>query len=203
MSSWLARSLANSLRLDDDDIVTDSSTTNQHQHNNALIRSQLEQHQEEDEEQYDDDETHGRGGVKEDLDEIKQTLTRQFWGMASFLAPPPTISQSDHNFPEQQQQQQHVDDAVISNQSSDMENGIIRGDDPDPNSNTFGSDSEREQEFDIPSAVGITEEVLTFAMNIAMHPETWLDFPIDEEDDTDGNLIQSNISSFLSSISSF
>ncbi|WJX35304.1 hypothetical protein P8452_23316 [Trifolium repens] len=187
MSSWLARSLANSLRLDDDiqnDTVTVSSPTNQHQHNNALIRSQLE----EEEQQYDDDdddETQGRGGVKEDLDEIKQTLTRQFWGMASFLAPPPTISQSDHNFPEQQQQQQHVDDAVISNQSSDMENGIIRGDDPDPNSNTFGSDSEREQEFDIPSAVGITEEVLTFAMNIAMHPETWLDFPIDEEDDTD------------------
>jgi hypothetical protein len=207
MSSWLARSLANSLRLDDDDIVTDSSTTNQHQHNNALIRSQLEQHQEEDEEQYDDDETHGRGGVKEDLDEIKQTLTRQFWGMASFLAPPPTISQSDHNLPEQDfQQQQHVDDAVISNQSSDMENGIIHGDDdPDPNSNTFGSDSEREQDLDTQCAVGITEEVLTFAMNIAMHPETWLDFPIDEEDDTDGNLIFNQpyhlfYSSFLSSI---
>jgi hypothetical protein len=114
--------------------------------------------------------------------------------MASFLAPPPTISQSDHNLPEQDfQQQQHVDDAVISNQSSDMENGIIHGDDdPDPNSNTFGSDSEREQDLDTQCAVGITEEVLTFAMNIAMHPETWLDFPIDEEDDTDGNLIQSS-----------
>ncbi|GAU31159.1 hypothetical protein TSUD_315840 [Trifolium subterraneum] len=190
MSSWLARSLANSLRLDQDDdndniqndTVTDSSTTtsptNQHQqHNNNALRSELEQNQDE-EEQYDDDETQGRGGgVKEDLDEIKQTLTRQFWGMASFLAPPPTtISQSD-------QQQQIVDDAVISNQSSDMENGIV----PHPNLNTFGSDSEGEPEQDLhilQSAVGITEEVLTFAMNIAMHPETWLDFPIDEEDDT-------------------
>ncbi|KAM1788116.1 hypothetical protein ACFX11_038443 [Malus domestica] len=32
-------------------------------------------------------------------------------------------------------------------------------------------------------AVGITEEVLAFARNIAMHLETWLDFPLDEEED--------------------
>ena len=33
--------------------------------------------------------------------------------------------------------------------------------------------------------VGITDEVLAFARNIGMHPETWLDFPIDEEEDLD------------------
>lgn len=39
------------------------------------------------------------------------------------------------------------------------------------------------------SAVGITEEVLTFARNISMHPETWLDFPLfNDEDDLDGKL---------------
>ncbi|KAM1237190.1 hypothetical protein ACFX13_038928 [Malus domestica] len=32
-------------------------------------------------------------------------------------------------------------------------------------------------------AVEITEEVLAFARNIAMHLETWLDFPLDEEED--------------------
>lgn len=167
MSSWFARSLANSLRIDDDDdiqndVVTESPTTSQ-QDNNAIEEN---------------DETLQGRGVKEDLDEIKQTLTRQFWGMASFLAPPPsTISQS-------QQEDEH---AVISNQNSEMEQGVFRRDDPEPNSNTFGSDSEgeHEREFDIQCAVGITEEVLTFAMNIAMHPETWLDFPIDEEDDND------------------
>ncbi|KAL5074656.1 hypothetical protein RYX36_013640 [Vicia faba] len=200
MSSWLARSLANSLRFDDDgnienDVVTDPPTTSprispqqNESQDNAIIESQLQHHDEDD-----DDETQGRG-VKEDLDEIKQTLTRQFWGMASFLAPPPTTSQSDHSFSDKRQQQQEenehqpqFDEAVIFNQSLDMEQGALREDDPDPNSNTFGSDSEggREPEFDIPSAVGITEEVLTFALNIAMHPETWLDFPIDEEDDTD------------------
>ena len=33
--------------------------------------------------------------------------------------------------------------------------------------------------------VRITDEVLAFARNIGMHLETWLDFPIDEEEDLD------------------
>lgn len=34
------------------------------------------------------------------------------------------------------------------------------------------------------AVVGLTDEVVAFANNIAMHPETWLDFPLpdDEED---------------------
>lgn len=35
-------------------------------------------------------------------------------------------------------------------------------------------------------AVALTDEVVAFANNIAMHPETWLDFPLPEEDDKDG-----------------
>jgi hypothetical protein len=35
-------------------------------------------------------------------------------------------------------------------------------------------------------AVALTDEVVTFADNIAMHPETWLDFPSLEEEDDDG-----------------
>ncbi|CAM6085180.1 unnamed protein product [Calypogeia fissa] len=34
-------------------------------------------------------------------------------------------------------------------------------------------------------AVGLTEPVVTFARNIAMHPETWLDFPLTEDDADD------------------
>ena len=33
--------------------------------------------------------------------------------------------------------------------------------------------------------VRITDEVLAFVRNIGMHLETWLDFPIDEEEDLD------------------
>lgn len=199
MSTWLARSLANSLLLDGDgnnenDIVTESPTTSpKNYHQDNALGSQFEQ---EEEKRHHHDETQGRG-VKEDLDEIKQTLTRQFWGMASFLAPPPTISQSDHSVSQSDsEQQEQVDDVVISNQSFDVEQIALHGDDPEPNSVSIGSESEgdREPEFDFQCAVGITEEVLTFAMNIAMHPETWLDFPIDEEDDTEGsNLLRSTL----------
>ncbi|KAJ4895582.1 BSD domain-containing protein [Raphanus sativus] len=34
-------------------------------------------------------------------------------------------------------------------------------------------------------AVALTDEVLAFARNIAMHPETWLDFPLDPDEDLD------------------
>ncbi|CAH8355964.1 unnamed protein product [Eruca vesicaria subsp. sativa] len=33
--------------------------------------------------------------------------------------------------------------------------------------------------------VAVNDEVLAFARNIAMHPETWLDFPLDPEEDLD------------------
>lgn len=33
--------------------------------------------------------------------------------------------------------------------------------------------------------VGVTEEVVMFARDIAMHPETWLDFPLPRDDDED------------------
>lgn len=217
--SWLARSLANSLRLDDDDrynendVVSDPPTTSPRNYSQQQQQHQLQENElaSEIEEEENNDETEGRG-VKEDLDEIKQTLTRQFWGMASFLAPPPTTSesdpssfvsnQSDHSLSdnEQQQQQQQLDDAVNSNQSSDMEQVALGADDPDPNLSAFGSDSEGnlEPECDLQNAVGITEEVLTFATNIAMHPETWLDFPIDEEDDTDGKSSSINLRKSIS-----
>ena len=59
----------------------------------------------------------------------------------------------------------------------------------DPNlvgSEEVGYEESDSEECDLLCSVGITEEVLAFARNIAMHPETWLDFPIDEEEDTDG-----------------
>ncbi|XP_061372025.1 uncharacterized protein LOC133314555 [Gastrolobium bilobum] len=208
--SWLARSLANSLRLDGDgddenDIALDPPTTSSGSYPQHQRQPQENALGSEEDEEGDDEETQGRG-VKEDLDEIKQTLTRQFWGMASFLAPPPTGSQSDDPTPasapfisnqfdysvsENGNEQQEVFDAAISNQSysSDVEQGTFPVDDPNPDPNlvSFGSDSEgnREPECALERAVGITEEVLAFAMNISMHPETWLDFPIDEEEDTE------------------
>lgn len=183
--SWLARSFANSLRLDGDvddenDIVLDPPTTSsrdpaqqQHEARENAFGSEAEE----------DEETQDRAGVKEDLDEIKQTLTRQFWGMASFLAPPPSDSHSPSD-PSSFVSDQSNHRAVSPNEELQLDEAAISN---HSNSVSVGSDSEGDFGLE-QRAVGITEEVLVFAMNIAMHPETWLDFPIDEEDDTDGNL---------------
>lgn len=190
--SWLARSFANSLRLDGDvddenDIVLDPPTTSsreppQQQHE---ARENAFGSEEAEEEEDDDEETQERGGVKEDLDEIKETLTRQFWGMASFLAPPPSDSHShSQSDPSSFVSDQSNHRAVSPNEELQLDEAAISN---HSNSVSVGSDSEGDFGLE-QRAVGITEEVLVFAMNIAMHPETWLDFPIDEEDDTDGNL---------------
>ncbi|CAD6341484.1 unnamed protein product [Miscanthus lutarioriparius] len=45
-------------------------------------------------------------------------------------------------------------------------------------------EEEVEEDWDV---IGITEEVLAFATNIARHPETWLDFPLlHDDDESDG-----------------
>ncbi|KAM3688499.1 hypothetical protein ACJW31_10G154800 [Castanea mollissima] len=183
--SWLARSLANSLRIDDDDDDTDandedeendvaseypndsdpspSSTTKlSHQDNNGGLESEEAQSR----------------GVKEDLSELKLTLTRQLWGVASFLAPPPPPSSSSQSQP--------------SSPSAHSDLRRLRFDDraeisKKMNADSFGSEMEPESDLEERGfgGVGITDEVLAFARNIGMHPETWLDFPIDEEEDLD------------------
>ncbi|MED6130699.1 hypothetical protein PIB30_003277 [Stylosanthes scabra] len=171
MSSWIARSLSNTLRIDENDVVPDPPTPPHEHHHNA--------HGSEPEEEDEDDQAQGRG-VKDDLDEIKQTLTRQFWGMANFLAPPPSTSNPSSP------PSNHL--SIPDPDFSDGEQGSLRLHQPEPEPEPIGSDSggnhqPQLEEYAPERAVGITEEVLSFAFNIAMHPETWLDFPIDEEDD--------------------
>lgn len=47
----------------------------------------------------------------------------------------------------------------------------------------FGSEEEAEAAG---LALGVTQEVLSFVRNISMHPETWLDFPLYDEEDSEG-----------------
>lgn len=44
---------------------------------------------------------------------------------------------------------------------------------------------ENEEYEDFSDVIGVTDEVLAFARNIACHPETWLDFPLLSDDDED------------------
>ncbi|KAL6574158.1 hypothetical protein OROHE_001062 [Orobanche hederae] len=123
-----------------------------------------------------------RRGVKEDLSELKDSLTRQFWGVALFLAPPPLpLSQrsGSMNFKSKLNGTGSGNDDYVEDEETEehdeRESGQFR-------ELAYFSPSEDCYTNVIEDAIGITEEVLTFAKNIAHHPETWLDFPISEEE---------------------
>lgn len=189
--SWLARSLANSLRLDDDDGAdgddddedNDVVLLNQSSGDPSPSLANLQRQQEDDgrtePERNEEEEAQARG-VKEDLSEIKHVLTRQFWGVASFLAPPPSEpSTPSRNLPQ-------------SPPNWDRSEPLDQPDPAPAMAPRIEEKEEEEEEEELEEyAVGITEEVLAFARNIAMHPETWLDFPLDEEDDLDGKFLSS------------
>ncbi|KAF8377666.1 hypothetical protein HHK36_031050 [Tetracentron sinense] len=206
--SWLARSLANSLRFDGD--VNGNV-------NGRNREFPLKEEEEEEEEQQ--MEIQGRG-VKEDLSELTKTLTRQLWGVASFLAPPPpspskpsppSPSISDWNRWQSSDQSVSVSGGFSDQEIFDSAGTVgIRSDFAEIGSKfrtgisnlsnnkavseiskiasnfiPFGSEKESVEKYSIGGAVGVTDEVLAFARNIAMHPETWLDFPMADDDDSD------------------
>lgn len=155
-------------------------------------------------------------GVKEDLSELTKALSHQFWGVASFLAPPPSYTSavsmpSCHSDPAEVSESQRIagirsDFAEISGR---FRSGISR-----ISSNKavteiskiassflpFGSD-DSEDELGTSEggwAIGVTAEVLAFSRNIAMHPETWLDFPLyEDEEEPDGLLLFSSFLVFI------
>ena len=169
--SWLARSLANSLRIDDDD--DDDTDANDEDEENDVVSEYPNDsdpapssttklsHQDNNDGVLESEEAQSRG-VKEDLSELKQTLTRQLWGVASFLAPPPSSSQSQPSSPSAHSdlRQLRFDDSaqILTKMNTD----------------SFGSKIELESDLEEHgfSGVGIIDEVLTFARNIKMHPKT-------------------------------
>lgn len=216
--SWIARSIANTLKLDDDD------DDKEHQHANPNADStdpnsplKPDQHHLDHQTESPSSQSSNQSprGVKEDLSEITKTLTRQLWGVASFLAPPPPPEQtsssssalprqiadsnpsqlSDHKAPEDEE-----DEDVISGIRSDFAeiSGRFKTGISKLSSTKTVSEITKiasnflqlgSEEHEIGDAVGVTEEVLAFARNIAMHPETWLDFPLPHDEDSDGSTL--------------
>ncbi|XP_059631161.1 uncharacterized protein LOC132274032 [Cornus florida] len=203
--SWFARTIANSLRIDDDDEDDDHTTPNPKQ-SQFQQRHQQELEEQDDGEDEDRIDSHGRG-VKEDLSEFKQTLTRQLWGVASFLAPPagpppppppppsPTSYRHTHRSVSDRSRWESYDrsgsgdvsdeDGLESETCTDFDERIRSGMYDLSNDNAVPEFSRGVSEDGIEAAVGVTDEVLAFAMNIAHHPETWLDFPSFEEEGMD------------------
>ncbi|XP_068656216.1 uncharacterized protein [Aristolochia californica] len=213
--SWLAKSIANSLKLDDDvDVDVDAAAEKNRGKNPSEVGDDYHQIS-----------ADSPRGVKEDLSELTKTLTRQFWGVASFLAPSPAASSHSPSFSSSSVSPRSVNastterlDPSVSKQSDDPESagsspkvfgirsdfseigGKFRTGISKLSSNKavteiskiassflpFGSEDSDDADLD-GGAVGVTEEVMAFARNISMHPETWLDFPlfVDDEDSDD------------------
>ncbi|KAL6616118.1 hypothetical protein ACP70R_038388 [Stipagrostis hirtigluma subsp. patula] len=137
--------------------------------------------------------TPGRG-VKGDISELTESITRRFWGVASFLAPPPAAAEAEEEEESAaaaagpEEDEEGVQSPRIAGIRSDLAEigGRVRsGISMLSNANAvaeiskiassflpFGPGEEEEE------AVGVTNEVVVFVRHISKHPETWLDFPL-------------------------
>lgn len=195
--SWFAKTIANSLRLDEEE-DEDEQQDEQHNNNGADLKSQSTPT----DSPSASASTHSptARGVKEDISELTKSFSRQLWGVASFLAPPPPPD-PDHDAasdPNRNPADDEEEDVIAGIRSDFAEiggrfkSGISKLSGHKTVSeitkiaSTFlqlGS----EQQRDLDGVIGVTEDVVAFARNVAMHPETWLDFPLPDDDpDSDG-----------------
>ncbi|KAK7309140.1 hypothetical protein RJT34_05642 [Clitoria ternatea] len=192
--SWFARTIANSLRLDDDD--DDEGNGEQHDphiKNAGDLKSPPKRPDSETAEPDTASESASTPsptarGVKEDFSELTKSFSRQLWGVASFLAPPPDPRPSDPVSP---------DDDVITGIRNDFAeiSGKFRSGISKISGNKTVSEFTKiastflqlgsQDEYDLDGIVGVTDDVVAFARSVAMHPETWLDFPIPDDPDSD------------------
>ncbi|XP_008790255.2 uncharacterized protein LOC103707513 isoform X2 [Phoenix dactylifera] len=218
--SWLARSLTNSLR---PDLRRGGGSGGDEDGGDAGEGGAVKMGEDRRGEQDPpiDPETRSRG-VKEDLSELSKTLSRQFWGVANFLAPPPHNPSSDGSSTSDGDRQSDpaasegvdlsevADSPAIVGIRSDFaeiggrfRSGISRISGHKAVTEIskiastflpFGSEEIEESEGRFGGdAVGVTEEVLAFARNISMHPETWLDFPLLADDEDSDDFDMSNV----------
>ncbi|XP_042018285.1 uncharacterized protein LOC121766020 [Salvia splendens] len=209
--AWLARSIADSLRLDgeeegsaaavdearepvDNSTAGDAVLREDQPRDSALSiedrRSDSEggasdNHGADD----DSDGDYDRRGVKEDLSELRESFTRQFWGVASFLAPPPPPPPPPPLiYSSSIQSKSDPAGSVNADEDEEEEKGgeeMLKYDERETGElgESLDFSPSKDDDADIlEDAVGVTEEVLAFARNIAHHPETWLDFPIEEDE---------------------
>ncbi|TVU20634.1 hypothetical protein EJB05_36849 [Eragrostis curvula] len=199
--SWLARSIAATLSGEPDSDAYDSEPEpSSAQREGSLTRRS---NADPDAEEPEQPNTPSRG-VKDDISELTETLTRRLWGVASFLAPPPEAS-TPHAAAaaegEDEQQKEEGGDgngdgeeaarsprvAGIRNDLAEIGGRVRSGISMLQNNLAvaeiskiassllpFGEGDAEEGE----PVVGVTEEVVEFVRHISTRPETWLDFPL-------------------------
>ncbi|KAL8211084.1 hypothetical protein R6Q57_005521 [Mikania cordata] len=181
--SWFARSICNIFKPYNNDDVEEEEEDNKHYvvNKNTIVFTNKKQEQQ----VSSDNSRQYRGiGVKDDLSEITKTLSRQFRGVASLIS---CNERSDSSEPE-----------AISGVRRDFaeigerfRSGILKvSNDINVSAITrlasdflqMDSEDDSEDSSDGDGAVGVSDEVVAFAGDIAMHPETWLDFPLPENE---------------------
>ncbi|KAK1363694.1 BSD domain-containing protein [Heracleum sosnowskyi] len=187
MSSWFARTISNTLNLDESESESDPDQEDKTQ-NDVVKESQTDENS--------PPQSPNRS-VKEDLSELTKTVTRQFWGVASFLAPP---AASDSDPPSNDPEGSDIIPGIRSDFAEiggRFRSGISKLSDNvasvseitskmASNFLQLGSDEEEERREGFDGVVGVTDAVLDFVADITMHPDTWLDFPLpDHENDQD------------------
>ncbi|KAG8478465.1 hypothetical protein CXB51_028377 [Gossypium anomalum] len=191
---WLSRSIVNSLKLDeDDDDRTDAAP-------NPKSEPNLDPDQPSPSHSHPSSDPNTPRGVKEDISELTKTLTRQFWGVASFLSPPP-LGMNNPSYHHPNGWDEASDEALIAGIYSDLSEigGKFKTEISKLSRNItvsefakmasnflqLGSDEENLEKYESGNVVGVTEDVVAFARDIAMHPRTWLNFPVPDNDDFD------------------
>jgi len=190
--SWLARTIANSLKIDEENEEESENPNNNNNNPNPKSESQPDPQPESESPSASSPTARG---VKDDISELTKSFSRQFWGVASFLAPPPD---PDHDSQTRDSDPNLADEDVIAGIRSDFAeiSGKFKSGISKLSGNKTVSEFTKiassflqigsEEEYDLEGVVGVTEEVVNFARNLAMHPETWLDFPLPDDPDSDG-----------------
>jgi hypothetical protein len=96
----------------------------------------------------------------------------------------------------EEQRLRHEEDGELQGEDSKLEGRTMHEEDVELEERTM-HDEEEVEDWDV---IGITEEVLTFAQNIARHPETWLDFPLLPDDEDSDGPFSCNFFSFCSNL---
>nr|XP_043618076.1 uncharacterized protein LOC122589819 [Erigeron canadensis] len=189
--SWFTRSIANTLQQLD--------LNNADDHTDQIPPKHQEEEEDPDhvEDNAEDSPLSPNRGVKEDLSEITKTLSRQFWGVASFLAPPPPPEpeHSDHESDQEDEAPEAIsgirrDFAEIGGRFrsgiSKLKTNIDVSEITKIATNFLQLSADGEDYVlnkEAGEAIGVTDEVVAFVRDITMHPETWLDFPLPDFDD--------------------
>lgn len=167
--AWLARSIANSLKLDedDDDVEKPRPSGESSVQNQSVSESQSPR------------------GVKEDISELTKTLRSQFWGVASFLSQPSPSPNLQRESPDHEEEEDLI--AGIRNDFAEIggrfRTGISKlSENLASNFLQLGSEGVDPKGYD--DVIGVTDEVVAFVRDLAMNPDTWLDLPLPDDDDT-------------------